>query len=124
MSTHLKSENLILPAYKDEVGQALMAARMVIQQDFLDVAADLPIVPFEKSGIRPMCLSDTVRVYNITKVVYDRREDALTNLLNVYSSFGHDYGLSLIIKSDSSTTQLYLAVRSYLQKKLAFDGGC
>ena len=103
--------------------QALTDARMVIQQEFLDHALELPVIRFADAGIRPLCRSDTVRVFNITKVVYNHREDALTNLLNVYSSFGHDYGLSLIIQSDSGTTSLYLAVRSYFQKKQAFDGG-
>jgi hypothetical protein len=127
MTQNATPENPPVPAQKDDAAlqalQSVAVAQMVVNQGHLDIAADLPVVPFTETGIRPLSSVDTVRLYNITRVIYDRREDSLNNLLNVYAALGHDYGLGLIIRSDTEQTSLYLAVRAYSQARSAHDGG-
>ena len=107
----------------EQANQALFAAQLLINQGYLDAAQDLPPVPFEETGVRPLAKNDTVRLYNISKIVYDRREDALDNLLNVYSALGNAYGLAFIIQSQKEKTSLYIAIRAYSQAAPASEGG-
>jgi len=112
-----------MPAQAEQAYQTLFAAQMVVNQGYLDQAAELPVVPFEETGVRQLRELDTVRLYNISKIVYDRRVDALNNLLNVYSALGNAYGLAFIIKSEKKSTSLYLAIRAYNSNYPASKGG-
>ena len=97
-------------------------AQSVIDQTYLTSAEQMPIASLSDFEIDLLGQPDRVHLLELTRVVYDQRENSLENLLNVYAALGQNYGLGLLIKSEKSTTRLFLVVRAYSQTYAASTG--
>lgn len=97
-------------------------AQSVIDQTYLTSAEQMPIASLDDFEIDLLGQPDRVHLLELTRVVYDQRENSLENLLNVYAALGQNYGLGLLIRSEKSTTRLFLVVRAYSQTYAASTG--
>lgn len=99
----------------------LEAARALVYRSYLSDLDTARVVPLEQAGCEH--LGTNVRLLELTRIVYDKRENSLDELLNVYTALGSaGYGVVLLIHSDGSKTSLYLGVRAHGQERAASSG--
>ncbi|MDD3049976.1 MAG: DUF87 domain-containing protein [Candidatus Cloacimonetes bacterium] len=93
----------------------------IVNKTYLNKLNTLDIIPFQKSGFE-LRGSMNFRLLEITRIVHGDRKSTLENLMNILSTLHPDYGVVLIIKSDSKDTFFYIGIRSYNQAKPASSG--
>ena len=118
-----------IPALKEEqaallhqAGSIFSLAQSVIDKTYLASAEHMPVATLDDFHFDRLGQPDRVHLLELTRVVYDKRENSLENLLNVYSALGQNYGFGLLVRSEKNTTRLFLVIRAYSQTYTASSG--
>lgn len=116
---------------------SFIIADHIVSKNYLKTLTELSVVPLQKQtvpttafrdgqlvkGERKMITSDQARFFKIDKIVYDRKENNLQKLTNLYSAAAAGgIDIAMIVHSDGNETSLYLGVierenRNRLQPK-------
>lgn len=92
------------------------AAKQFIDCTYLDSLSDYRTVRLAQNEMNP----SFIRLYHLTKIVYDKKEDIGDKLTGVFNSvMPFCNTLVLLVKGSVSHTDLYLGVRSKRDKKIA-----
>lgn len=93
-----------------EMAMSLNSAWSVVNKTYLSRLDTLPVVPM---AANLKMKRDTVRVFEIARIVYDRQTASLDGLVNAYTALGMaGYSAALILSSNGEKTRMCLAVRS------------
>lgn len=123
MTQEVSSARCNQPMVSEDLGRKLIVADSLIRRTYLSGLDEQKVIKFENTGMEPIN-RDNVRMHQLTRLVYDKRENTLENLLNIYAAVGSaGYGLVLILKSDGKTTILHLGVRSDTAKTKSATSG-
>lgn len=94
------------------------AAKQFIDLEYLDRIAEYDICPLPENERN----NRYIRLYRISKIVYDKDEDICDKLTGVFNSvMSFCNSLVLIIKGEQDSTSIYLGVRSRRDIKIADD---
>jgi hypothetical protein len=100
-------------------------ASSLINRTYLNEIDQYPIIPLESflanSQMEPVN-GRSVRLIKITRIVHNTRENALDNLLNVFTALGSSHVVFLLLKSDGKATDFYLGLRSHGTDALGDSG--
>ena len=104
------------PRRSDELGEHLMLrlaeAEEMVRRTYLARLGDCQIVPFMDMQLA-VAGRDTVRIGILARLVYEKKESTLENLMNIYAAVGcAGYGIVLVIRFDGKSTELCVGVRS------------
>ncbi len=101
--------------YELELGKGFLTADRFLNQRYLD--------NFSKGTVQelPQGINDKqIRIYEISKIVYDAKEQINDKLISIYSSLHSiNSAVAMIIKSDGVKQKLYVATRSVENAPLA-----
>lgn len=98
--------------------QQIETARQFIDRRYLDNIPDYTVSPMPDNEKNPRY----IRLYHISRIVYDRNEDISEKLAGVFNAvMSFCNSLTLIIKGEKDQTLLYLGVRSKRDIKIADD---
>lgn len=94
-----------------ELGLAYDFVKSFVKKNYLSELTNLDVIPLSKE-ISNCNIKDTYRFFKVTKIVYDKEENNLDKLSNVYNSLDDDYSsLIMILDSNKNGVNLYLGVR-------------
>ncbi|MBY0124389.1 ATP-binding protein [Bacillus sp. S/N-304-OC-R1] len=97
---------------KDDLQQSLAIAEEFIEKNYLLDLAKHEVIPVP-DHIKELTVRQHIRLFQVTKIVYDKNEDISEKLINVYNAVGNlNSSLVLVIDSDGQETNLYMGVRS------------
>lgn len=114
----MPTENKISHPYQMSESQVALL-RAVNDAYLLELQSYLPALdlheadPVVNCAIPPAKVPYAVRLIEIRRIMYDKRENALDSLSNILSSLGENYGVGLIIQGKGAGCSLYLATRIY-----------
>ncbi|MCK8823443.1 ATP-binding protein [Fuchsiella alkaliacetigena] len=103
------------PVFKeDELTEAYQIASDFVNGSYLNKLENHEVKEVPAS-IKELEIEETFRFFKVNKLVYDRKENNLDKLANIYSSL-EDVGASLImvIDSDGEKSKLYLGIKRTL----------
>ncbi|MDL2297842.1 ATP-binding protein [Synergistaceae bacterium OttesenSCG-928-D05] len=104
----------IMPAQQDllqKFGAALESVNDILLKNYLLHLKEFEVLPFEKKDIAAIPSKD-VRLFKITKMVYEKDEYALHKFESVFSSISETASsLFVIIDGNKDTTDFYMGVR-------------
>lgn len=90
--------------------KGFQVANVFINKGYLDEFSRADILDGKRSEI---CLPQKIRMYELSKVVFDPNEDVLDKLISVYNSlYNLSVTLAIIIKGSVKGVNFYFAVRS------------
>lgn len=108
-------------AYELKLAQGFAVADMYLTQQYLDRFSAGTVYEPDAAVMDVL----KMRVYQISKLVYDPEEQINDKLISVYSSLHNmDSAVALIIRSDSKEVGFYAAVRSEDNAELAGETLC
>ncbi|GEK31851.1 ATP-binding protein [Kurthia zopfii] len=99
----------------EKVEPAIQSSVQLLGKSYLSNLANYNVAPkIESELMTESELARQIRLFEITKIVYDKTEDITERLVNVYNTLGSlNNSLILIIDSDGSEIKFYLGTRSY-----------
>jgi len=94
-----------------ELGLAYDFVKSFVKKNYLSELTNLDVIPLSKE-ISNCNIKDTYRFFKVTKIVYDKEENTLDKLSNVYNALDDNYSsLIMILDSNENGVNLYLGVR-------------
>lgn len=95
---------------KQELAEAYQLTNEIISRNYLDNLSNIVI---EKCQVDEVAASGKLRLFKLNKIAYDKYEDIIGKLLNVYNAiYDANGGLALIINGTQEGVNFYLGVRS------------
>ncbi|MBP3837040.1 MAG: DUF87 domain-containing protein, partial [Pyramidobacter sp.] len=102
------ASNALIPRSSEELNDAFALADFIIRKNYLALLEELPVIEPDKSFVEAE-VRDSVSLFNITKLVYNKDENNLQKLINVYSSLvGMNSSLAMIVNSNGIKVDVYL----------------
>lgn len=96
---------------KGELVESFKLAQNFVNKKYLVNLAEHKIVPVPDE-INNLTIRDNIRIIKINKIVYDKNENSIDKLSNIYNALGNINGsLIIIIDSDGNNTDMYLGTR-------------
>jgi hypothetical protein len=96
---------------ENELGLAYDFVKSFVKKNYLSELTNLEVIPLSNE-ISNCNIRDTYRFFKVTKIVYDKEEDNLDKLSNVYNALDDNYSsLIMILDSSKNGVNLYLGVR-------------
>lgn len=110
---------------KEELGNAFTLADMYMSQYHLDIYSSGTLMERTREEMQAIQNPSKVRVYQISKMVYDPKEQINDKFISVYSSLHNlNSAAALIIRSDGENIFFYIAVREDGNAELAGNTMC
>ena len=82
-----------------------------VNKTYLNNLSECKVVDLPKQ-IKDTKIRDNIRLFKISKIVYDKNEDSLNKLSNIYSAaFNINASIVLIIDSNGIENDIYIGVR-------------
>ncbi|WP_422122329.1 helicase HerA domain-containing protein [Planococcus sp. X10-3] len=101
-----------LVAMQQEVEPALNNTAQLMEKTYLHKLTDYKVVSIDNQATTQNTTRQ-IRLFQIEKIVYDKKEDIAEKLVNVYNALGNlNNSLFLIIDSDGNEVELYIGTRS------------
>ena len=98
----------------NEMDSAFILADNIVTKNYLSILEKGEVLPIPE-GLDVLDVSQHTRLFRVKKIVYDRDENNLQKLINVYASMvGFDSNIVMIIDSDGREVKLYLGVTGAL----------
>lgn len=96
---------------KGELEESFKLAQNFVNKRYLVNLAEHKVVPVPDE-INNLTIRDNIRIIKINKIVYDKSENSIDKLSNIYNALGNINGsLIIIIDSDGNNTDMYLGTR-------------
>ncbi|WP_425448524.1 helicase HerA domain-containing protein [Dethiothermospora halolimnae] len=96
---------------KKELIESIDLAQDFVNKDYLVNLTEYNIVPVP-DDIKGLTIRNNIRLFKINKIVYDKNENTMDKLSNVYNALGNIGGsLITIINSDGDNTDMYVGTR-------------
>jgi len=112
-----------VPGGGADVIHLLGATEEMVRRTYVARLGECDIVPFAEMRL-PSANWETVRVGSVSRLVYEKRENTLENLLNVYAAVGSaGYGVVVAIKSGKGAVELHIGVRTDEPNRLPAESG-
>lgn len=101
-----------------QLAQGFNVADIYLNRSYLDSFSSAPILPVSRSVLDV----SNMRIIEITKLVFDKKEKFVDKLKSVYSAI-HSFGsaVSLIIDSEGNKIRFYIGIRSRNNAAIAGD---
>ncbi|MBF8982602.1 ATP-binding protein [Lutibacter sp. B2] len=99
----IKKENNLIQSFE--------LAQNFVRKNYLINLTDYDVVSIPNE-IKDLTIRDNIRLFKINKIVYDKNENSIDKLSNVYNALGNINGsLVVIINSDGNNTDMYIGTR-------------
>ena len=96
---------------QNELVESFELAQNFINKKYLTDLTDHKVMPIP-NHIKNLTTRENIRLFKINKIVYDKSENNIDKLSNVYSALGNvDASLIIIIDSDGKNNNMYLGTR-------------
>lgn len=96
---------------KNELEQSFAIANHFVTKNYLGQLTVHGILPMPKE-LEDTNIRDSIRVFRVGKIVYDRKENAVEKLASIYNAVESVGGtIIMLLESDGKEVQLYLGVR-------------
>ncbi|KYH31387.1 AAA-like domain protein [Clostridium tepidiprofundi DSM 19306] len=96
---------------EEELTQSFELAQNFVNKNYLMDLSHCKVVPVPNE-INNLTIRDNIRLFKINKIVYDKNENGIDKLSNVYNALGNvNASLIVIINSDRNNTDMYIGTR-------------
>ncbi len=110
-----KNNSLLVPRQEkllDDFNIALKAVDDIVLKNYITSLKDLEVVPLDSKTIEQN-ISDNVRFFKITEMVYEKDEYSTYKFASVFNALSTaNCAVFIIIDSDGSKTDFYMGIRS------------
>ncbi|WP_230986709.1 serine-rich family protein [Cohnella fermenti] len=97
---------------EEQLSQAYLRAEQIVLKSYMPELSGREIIPMDEAE-RSAAVSDTVRLFKLGKLVYDRDEFMLDKLSGVYSALAGSAGsLVVLVTSDGTGVEFYVGART------------
>ncbi|GEN81838.1 ATP-binding protein [Sporosarcina luteola] len=97
---------------EEKLQRSFTLAEELLERTYLHNLTKYEVSPIP-AHIANITVRQNIRLFQITKIVYDKNEDVTEKLINIYNTVGSlGSSLALIIDSDGKEVQLYIGIRS------------
>jgi len=111
-----KSE--LLNQTKMQLAQGFRVADIYLNRSYLENFSNAPIIPIKPEMLR----TSSMRLLEITKLVFDANEKFTDKLMSVYSAlYNINSSVATILSSDGVTIHFYIGIRSERNSAVALD---
>lgn len=92
-----------------------------LNKDYLINISNNEVVPIPKE-IETLAIKDNIRLFKINKLVYDKDENCIDKLSNLYNAVGNlNSSVIMILDSDGISTNLYMGTKVKKQDKISIN---
>lgn len=112
----MQSKSIIKKSQNDlsninDLSENLKIVDSFVNKTYLNSLSECSVVDLPNE-IKNLKIRDSIRLFKISKIVYDKNEDSINKLSNIYSAaFNINASIILIIDSDGIKNDLYIGVR-------------
>ena len=101
-----------------QLARGFQVADVYLNRTYLDSFSSAPIV----QGSRALMDVTKMRLIEITKIVYDKKEKFTDKLKSVYSALHSlNSSVALVIKSDGNAVRFFIGIKSFANAAIAGD---
>lgn len=97
---------------EEQLMSAFEQADRFVMKNYLNELATYEVVPASEE-LKQLSVKDIIRLYQMTKIVYDKNENMIDKLSSVYHALaGNNSSLIMVIHSDGNQTEFYIGTKT------------